>query len=156
MKNLLLAVLFFLCWDSFAQAQCFQFRQSEDLIVYGEIISIDTFQVDGLPVLPEYFEGKRLNKDSTYAAINRKNERERIADSLRTKAIEEKAKHQADIMLDDARAQIERETRAAEKELEKHVGELSVKILKQSLENVFTEKEQAEIVTKASKAMKTN
>ncbi len=70
------------------------------------------------------------------------------------KKIEEKAKKQADQMLEDARAQIEREKRAVEKELEKHVSELSVKILKQSLDNVFTEKEQSEVVAKATKAMK--
>jgi F-type H+-transporting ATPase subunit b len=70
------------------------------------------------------------------------------------KNIEEKAKKQADQMLEDARAQIEREARLAEKELEKHVSELSIKILKQSLGKVFTEKEQSEVVAKAAKEMK--
>lgn len=72
------------------------------------------------------------------------------------KDIDEKAKKRADQLLDDARVQIDRETRLAEKELEKHVGELSVKILKQSLDKVFTEKEQSEIVAKATKALKSN
>ena len=70
------------------------------------------------------------------------------------KDIEEKAKKQADSMVDNAKTQIDMETRKAEKELEKHVSELSVKILKQSLDNVFTENEQAEVVAKATKAMK--
>jgi F-type H+-transporting ATPase subunit b len=70
------------------------------------------------------------------------------------KNIEEKAKKQADQMLEDARIQIEREARLAEKEVEKHVSELSIKILKQSLDNVFTEKEQSEVVKKAAKEMK--
>lgn len=72
------------------------------------------------------------------------------------KEIEEKAKKQADQMVADARVQIDREARQAEKELEKHVGELSVKILKQSLDNVFTDKEQTEVVAKATKALKSN
>lgn len=87
-------LLLLCCKLLYSEAQCFQYRQSADLIVYGRVIAIDTLQVDGLPVLPEYFEGKRLNKDSVLAAINRKNEQMRVADSLRIKAIEEKASHQ--------------------------------------------------------------
>lgn len=69
------------------------------------------------------------------------------------KDIEEKAKKQSDRMFDDAKAQIELEARSAEKELNKYVSRLSVELLKKSLPDAFTEKEQSEIVTRAVKAM---
>ncbi|HSA83257.1 MAG TPA: F0F1 ATP synthase subunit B [Patescibacteria group bacterium] len=72
------------------------------------------------------------------------------------KNIEEKAKKQADSMIESARTQIDLETRKAEKELEKHVSELAITLLKKSLDNVFTGKEQSEIVAKAVKSLKSN
>lgn len=70
------------------------------------------------------------------------------------KEIEEKAKKQADNMIANAKIQIEMEARTAEKELEKHVSELSIALLKKSLDHVFTDKEQAEVVKKATKEIK--
>ncbi len=98
---------------------------------------------------------KKIIKDAQETARQIIQEAKEQAETV-AKGVEEKAKKQADSMLESAKTQIERETRAAEKELEKHVSELSVKILKQSLGHVFTEKEQEEIVTKATKALKTN
>src|SRR5207247_1964428 len=47
----------------------------------------------------------------------------------------------------------ELETRAAEKQLNKHMSQLSVTLLKKALDNVFSEKEQSEVVSKAVKAL---
>lgn len=77
--------------------------------------------------------------------------KERAADIVKT--AEEKAKAQTDKMLADAKTQIEQETAKAQSELNKYVSELSVQLLKKSLANVFTEKEQSEIVARAVKEM---
>ncbi|HEX8932363.1 MAG TPA: F0F1 ATP synthase subunit B, partial [Patescibacteria group bacterium] len=69
------------------------------------------------------------------------------------KEIEERAKKQADRMLADAKVQIAIETKKAEQQLNQHISQLSIEILKKSLGNVFGEKEQAEIVTKAAKVL---
>jgi len=67
---------------------------------------------------------------------------------------EEETRKQTQQMLAEAKEQIVRETKTAQQELSKHVSELSVAILKKSLGNVFTEKEQSEVVAKAAKELK--
>jgi F0F1-type ATP synthase membrane subunit b/b' len=54
-------------------------------------------------------------------------------------------------MLQDAKVQIEQDTAAAQAQLNKYVAKLSVELLKKSLANVFTDKEQSEIIEKAVK-----
>ena len=67
------------------------------------------------------------------------------------KEIEEKAKKQANRMLEEAQTQIEQETKLAEQKLNKHISQIAVDILKKSLDDVFSTKEQTEIVSKAAK-----
>jgi len=74
------------------------------------------------------------------------------AEDIRKQA-EAATKLQTDKMLKDAKAQIELETAQAQKQLDKYVTRLSLDILKKTLSNVFTEKEQSEIVEKAIKVM---
>jgi len=69
------------------------------------------------------------------------------------KEIEAKAKKQADRMMEEAKNQIDLETRSAEQQLNKHISELSVALLKKALDNVFGDKEQSEVVSKAVKAL---
>ncbi len=68
-----------------------------------------------------------------------------------TKDAEEATKKKTDRMLAEAKAQIERETKDAEKQLSTYVSKLSVDILKKSLTNVFSDKDQEVIVQKAVK-----
>lgn len=72
------------------------------------------------------------------------------ADDIITTA-QEKAKKQTDIMLQDAQSTIERETHLAEERLQKRIGVLIEKIIKQSLQDVLTPDEQKEIITKTLK-----
>lgn len=67
---------------------------------------------------------------------------------------EEAAKKRTDRMINDAKIQIEQDTKAAEDKLTKKISDLAVGILRKSLTNVFTEKEQEEIVKRAITAMK--
>lgn len=69
------------------------------------------------------------------------------------KKAEEVTKIQTDKMLNDAKTQIALETTQAQKQLDKYVVKLSLELLKKSLGNVFTEKEQSEIIEKAMKEM---
>jgi len=80
-----------------------------------------------------------------------KEAREQATDIL--KQAEAKTKEQTDKMLNDAKTQIELETAAAQEELNNYVLKLSLEILKKSLSNVISEKEQSEIVEKAMKEM---
>lgn len=73
--------------------------------------------------------------------------------TLVAKEIEERAKRQTDRMLEEARVQIDLEVKAAEGQLNKHIAEISISMLKKSLTNVFGEKEQSEIITKAVKSL---
>jgi len=63
------------------------------------------------------------------------------------------AKERTDKMLQDAKVQIDLETAQAQKELNQYVLRLSLDMLKRTLNNVFTEKEQSEIIDKAMKEM---
>ena len=69
------------------------------------------------------------------------------------KKAEEDSKGKSDKMLKDARVQIELETSEAQKKLNTYVIDLSLDLLKKTLGNVFSEKEQSEIVQKALKEM---
>lgn len=69
------------------------------------------------------------------------------------KKAEENAKKQTDKMIADAKTQIEQETTQAQAKLNNYVAKLSVELLKKSLANVFTEKEQSEIIERAVKEM---
>jgi F-type H+-transporting ATPase subunit b len=75
--------------------------------------------------------------------------KEQSADMI--KKAEENTKKQTDKMLADAKTQIEQETQHAQSQLNKYVAKLSVDLLKKSLANVFTEKEQSEIIERAVK-----
>lgn len=63
------------------------------------------------------------------------------------------AKKQTDTMVKEAKVQIEQETEQAQAQLNKYVSKLSIDLLKKSLSNVFTEKEQSEILERALKEM---
>jgi F-type H+-transporting ATPase subunit b len=67
---------------------------------------------------------------------------------------EEATKKQTDKMITEAKEQIAQEAKKAEVQLDKHVAELSVILLKKSLENVFTEEEQSKIVKRAIEKLK--
>jgi len=67
------------------------------------------------------------------------------------KEIEERAKNQADRMIADAKIQIEIEVKKAEQLLNKHVSDLSIKLLRKSLPKIISNKEQSEIISKAIK-----
>jgi F-type H+-transporting ATPase subunit b len=80
-----------------------------------------------------------------------KEAKEQASDIL--KQTETATKEQTDKMIKDAKAQIELETAEAQEQLNEYVLKLSLDILKKSLSNVITEKEQSEIVEKAMKEM---
>ena len=69
------------------------------------------------------------------------------------KRAQEEAQKQAAHITEEARIQITRETKLAEQQLNKHVAELAVKLLEKSIDNVFTEKEQATVVERAVKQL---
>jgi F-type H+-transporting ATPase subunit b len=71
------------------------------------------------------------------------------------KRAEDEAKKQADHILQTAKEQIVQETKDAEATLSRHVARLSVELLKKSLTNVFSEKEQKELIDRAVKELKT-
>lgn len=72
------------------------------------------------------------------------------------KEAEVSAKEKSDKMILDAKAVIELESSQAKEELSGYVLKLSLDILKKSLPNVFSEKEQNEIIDKAVKEMQKN
>lgn len=80
-----------------------------------------------------------------------KEAKEQASDIL--KQTETATKEQTDKMIKDAKVQIELETAEAQEQLNEYVLKLSLDILKKSLSNVITEKEQSEIVEKAMKEM---
>lgn len=65
---------------------------------------------------------------------------------------EEAARKQTQQTIQEAKEQITREAKAAQQQLDKHVSKLAVELLEKSLTNVFTEKEQSQIVAKAVKS----
>lgn len=96
-------------------------------------------------------EKEVIKKAQTTAAQIITDAKEQSAEML--KKAEENAQKQTDKMIADAKSQIAQETQQAQAHLNNYVAKLSVELLKKSLANVFTEKEQAEIVERAVKEM---
>lgn len=69
------------------------------------------------------------------------------------KQAEVTTKQQTDKMIQDAKEQIALETSQAQAKLDTYVVNLSLNLLRKSLPNVFSEKEQSEIIEKAMKEM---
>ncbi len=77
--------------------------------------------------------------------------------SLIAVQIEENSKKQAEKIILEAKSQIELETKEAEKRLSAKISDLSIEFLTSSIKNIFSEKEQAEVLDRAIKQIrKTN
>lgn len=63
------------------------------------------------------------------------------------------AKKETTNMIEEAKGEIARETTLAEERLAKHVSTLAVEFLQKAVSEIFTEKEQGEIMTKAMKTL---
>lgn len=75
--------------------------------------------------------------------------------SLETsKAIQENAKKQSKNILKEAKLQISKEAKESEKRLMENVSFLAIKFLQKSVEQLFTEKQQKEIMENALKKIK--
>lgn len=70
------------------------------------------------------------------------------------KKSEESAKNQADRILKEAKEDITQEIKSAEKNLSIYVSKLAVQFLEKSVSDLFGQKEQEEILTKAMKKLK--
>jgi F-type H+-transporting ATPase subunit b len=87
-------------------------------------------------------EAKALVEDAKLQAVEASRE------------IEENTKKQAEKILLDARAQIEQDTKRMEQELGEKISVLAEGMLEKSLQGVFGEKEQKQILSKALKNIK--
>lgn len=65
--------------------------------------------------------------------------------------IESEVKRHADKIIKDARIQTEQETKEAEKHLTEKISKLSLKLLDKALREMFTEKEEKQLIEKAIK-----
>lgn len=70
------------------------------------------------------------------------------------KLAEENTKKRTEQLLAQAKQQIEVETKKAEKRLEKHTSELAVTFLQKAVSELFTQKDQKEVLQRAMKVMK--
>jgi len=70
------------------------------------------------------------------------------------KLAEENTKKRAEQLLAQAKQQIEVETKEAEKRLEKHTSELAITFLQKAVSELFTQKDQKEVLQRAMKVMK--
>lgn len=70
------------------------------------------------------------------------------------KKAEENAKKQAEKIKQEAKEQIEKEAKATEERLTAHITKVSVVFLQKALSEMFTEKEQQEIMNRAVKKLK--
>ncbi len=70
--------------------------------------------------------------------------------------MEENGKKQAEKIIQSAREQIQLETKEAEKKLTVKISELSFDFLNRALKEMFSEKEQKEVLEKALKQFKSN
>lgn len=68
--------------------------------------------------------------------------------------IEENSKKQAEKIIEQAREQITLETKEAEKRLSERISDLSLDFLSNSIKEMFSEKEQKEVMEKAIKQIK--
>lgn len=75
---------------------------------------------------------------------------------LVAKQIEENSRIQSERILQEARSQISQETKEAEKRLTAKISDLSIDFLRVSLSQIFSEKQQNEILEKALKQIKRN
>ena len=80
-----------------------------------------------------------------------KEAREQAADIL--KQAKEDTRQQTEKMIKEAKARIELETAEAQQRLNHYVTRLSVELLRKTLNNVLSDKEQSEIIEKAMKEM---
>lgn len=67
---------------------------------------------------------------------------------------QEDTRKQTERMLEEARAQITFETAQAEKRLSAHISELAIAMIQKSSEELFTEKEQADVMERALRNLK--
>lgn len=70
------------------------------------------------------------------------------------KSAQELAKKQTDRMIQEAKEEITRETKDAQEKLARHVSTLAVDFLQKAISDLFTEKEQGEIMTKAMRKLR--
>ena len=68
-----------------------------------------------------------------------------------SKEIQENAKKQADKIIKEAQLQIEKEARETEKRLTKNISYVAVRFLEKSLKQMFSEKDQEEVIKRALK-----
>lgn len=73
---------------------------------------------------------------------------------LLLKQTEESAKKRTEQMLSDAKEHIAFETKQAEKRLEKHITELAIAFLEKAVAELFSKKDQKEVLEKAMKKIK--
>lgn len=92
---------------------------------------------------------RKAQSQATKLVEDAKNEVQEIQ-----KLAEESTKKQAEKMLKEAREQITRETKEAEDRLSIEVSKVSIAFLEKALQNLFTEKEQSEIMNRAIKKLK--
>lgn len=94
-----------------------------------------------------------LLKNAQLAAQKMQEEAKKRSDII-LKQTEENAKKRTELLLAQAKQQIEVETKEAEKRLERHTSELAVTFLQKAVSELFTEKEQKEVLQRAMKTMK--
>ena len=75
------------------------------------------------------------------------------ATELRNKA-EDAAKSDSERIIEQARAQIQDETRVAEERLSNKIGTIAISLLEKSLQGIFSQKEQQTILKRADEAIK--
>ncbi len=96
-------------------------------------------------------EKEIIKKAQTNATEIVKDAKEQGAEII--KKAQEEAKKQAATILKAAESQIEQEKTRAERELNKHVAQLAIELLKKSVGQIFTGKEQDEVVSRAVKEL---
>lgn len=104
---------------------------------------------------------KTTEKEKEILQKAREEARQTIAEAknealLLAQKIEGEGKLQAERIISDAREQITLESKEAEKRLTSKIGELSVDFLKTALREMFSEKEQKEVLDKAIRELKPN
>ncbi len=94
---------------------------------------------------------KKANEQAKKTLLDAKNQAYLVSDEAR-----EQAKLQAQNIIVEARKQIELEAKEAEKRLSSKISELSIEFLERALKNMFSEKEQKEVLNIALKKLKPN
>ena len=70
------------------------------------------------------------------------------------KEAEEAAKERAEKIIEEAKRKIEHDTKETERRLTEHVSKIAIDFLQKALSDMFTEKTQQEVMTKALKIIK--